>query len=417
MRRLAQTPRPGWQARVEADGFTFHTDGGPAGEEGGSYWNEGAAYAFTPAEADAIRDATERLHALCVYAARHVAARDELLDLFGIPPAWRPFVRASLARSDPSLYGRLDLSFDGAGPPRLLEYNADTPTTLIESAVVQWRWLADTHPGCDQFNTLHERMVARLRAISPKREGSRKPQGGFGEFAAVARAERRPGGAPVLHVSSVDDGGEDRQTARYVEDVAAQAGWEARFVAVAEVGWDARERRFVGLAGEPIRAWFKLYPWEWAAADAFGAHLPEQEDMLVLEPAWKMLLSNKALLAVLWRLFPGHPNLLAASFDEREVDGAHVAKPILSREGANVALRDGVGRTLAETAGPYGTARRVYQRAAPLFRAEGGAARRAGELDRGRRGGGDRRARGPQPDHHQREPGRAAPGRVRLGAT
>lgn len=354
MRRLAQTPRLGWQARVEADGFTFHTDGEPADEEGGSYWNEGAAYAFTPAEADAIRDATERLHALCVHAARHVAAHDELLDLFGIPPAWRGFVRASLARSDPSLYGRLDLAFDGAVPPRLLEYNADTPTTLIESAVVQWRWLADTHPDCDQFNTLHERMVARLRAIR-------------------AGVERWPGrDAPVLYVSSMDDGGEDRQTARYVEDVAAQAGWEARFVAVAEVGWSVRERCFVGLAGEPMRAWFKLYPWEWAATDTFGAHLPEQRDMLVLEPAWKMLLSNKALLAVLWRLFPGHPNLLAASFDERSMDGAHVAKPILSREGANVALRDGAGRTLAETAGPYGAARRVYQRAAPLFRAEGG---------------------------------------------
>ena len=83
-----------------------------------------------------------------------------------------------------------------------------------------------------------------------------------------------------------------------------------------------------------------------------------------------MLLSNKALLPVLWRLFPGHPNLLPASFDAADMDGAYMAKPTLSREGANIALRDGA-RTLAETGGSYGGARRVYQRAAPLFQAAG----------------------------------------------
>ena len=74
---------------------------------------------------------------------------------------------------------------------------------------------------------------------------------------------------------------------------------------------------------------------------------------------------------MLWRLFPGHPNLLAASLDERDMQGAYAAKPTLSREGANVALRDG-GRLVAETGGPYGAARRVYQERAPLFQAEGG---------------------------------------------
>ena len=355
MHRVAQAPRPGWQARVEAVGLTFHTDGVPLaaapGEQGGSYWNEAAVYVLTPAEADAIHDATAALHGLCVQAAHHVAERDDLLDLFGIPAAWRGFVRASLRRGDPSLYGRLDLAYDGAGPPRLLEYNADTPTSLIESAAAQWHWLADTHPGAGQFNPLHERLIARLRAI-----GAGAPLPGTA--------------APVLHVSSVDDGGEDQQTARYIQDVATQAGWDTRFVALADVGWSGQDRRFVDLQGEPIRAWFKLYPWEWAAQDAFGAHLPGQ-NLLVLEPAWKMLLSNKALLPVLWRLFPGHPNLLPASFDKAEMRGLYVAKPTLSREGANVALRDGA-RTLAETGGPYAGARRVYQQAAPLFQADGG---------------------------------------------
>ena len=354
MRRVAQRPRPGWQARVEAVGLTFHTDGGPPGvmqgEEGGSYWNEAAAYVLSPAEADTIRDATAVLHELCLRAAHHVAERDDLLDLFGIPAAWRGFVRASLRRGDPSLYGRLDLAYDGAGPPRLLEYNADTPTSLIETAVVQWHWLADTHPGQDQFNPLHERRTARLQAIK-------------------AVTQQVGTAAPILHVSSVAGGGEDQQTAFYIMDAAIQAGWDARFLALADVGWSGRDHCFVGLRGERIRAWFKLYPWEWAAQDAFGAHMPGQ-DMLVLEPAWKMLLSNKALLPVLWRLFPGHPNLLPASFDEADMHGPYVAKPVLSREGANITLSDGT-RTLAQTGGSYGDARRVFQQAAPLFQEDG----------------------------------------------
>lgn len=137
----------------------------------------------------------------------------------------------SLARlrarvAPPLLHGRLDLAHDGAGPPRLLECNADTPTGLIESAAAPWRWLADTHPGADQFNPPHGRLVARLRAIR-----------------AVAR---QPGMAvPVLHVSSVDDGGENRQTARHIQDVATQAGWDARSVALADVGCSGQDRCFV----------------------------------------------------------------------------------------------------------------------------------------------------------------------------
>ena len=232
----------------------------------------------------------------------------------------------------------------------MLEYNADTPTSLIETAVVQWHWLAETHPGQDQFNPLHERLVARLQAIK-------------------AAMQQAGAAAPILHVSSVADGGEDQQTACYIMDAAIQAGWDARFLALADVGWSGRDHCFVGIRGERIRAWFKLYPWEWAAQDAFGAHMPGQ-DMLVLEPAWKMLLSNKVLLPVLWRLFPGHPNLLPASFDEADMHGRYVAKPALSREGANITLSDGA-RTLAQTGGSYGDARRVFQQAASLFQ-EGG---------------------------------------------
>ncbi|MEI9864538.1 MAG: glutathionylspermidine synthase family protein [Limisphaerales bacterium] len=66
----------------------------------------------------------------------------------------------SWERDDFSLYGRFDLSFDGITPPKLLEYNADTPTALVEGRpFAQWFWLQETHPEADQFNSIHERLI------------------------------------------------------------------------------------------------------------------------------------------------------------------------------------------------------------------------------------------------------------------
>lgn len=56
-----------------------------------------------------------------------------------------------------------------------------------------------------------------------------------------------------------------------------------------------------------------------------------------MEPLWKSILSNKGLMPLLWRFFPGHPNLLASWFDGEKPQIAagesYVRKPIYSREG------------------------------------------------------------------------------------
>src|SRR5205085_76745 len=81
---------------------------------------------------------------------------------------------------------------------------------------------------------------------------------------------------------------------------------------------------------------FKLYPWEWTMADKFGPCVQGCPTSW-FEPPWKMLLSNKAMLAVIWSRYPDHENLLPTFFES--VDG-YVRKPILGREGANI-QRDG----------------------------------------------------------------------------
>lgn len=65
----------------------------------------------------------------------------------------------------PAIYGRFDLAYDGIHPPKLLEYNADTPTALLEASVVQWYWLQDVFPKDDQFNSIHEHLVAKWKEL------------------------------------------------------------------------------------------------------------------------------------------------------------------------------------------------------------------------------------------------------------
>src|SRR5678816_2699482 len=131
MQREAVPPRPGWQGRLEQLGFDYYIMDGKA------YWTEQACYAFTSDEIDQLEAATDTLHALCLKAVEHVVG-NKLWERMRIPPAWGDYITTVWRRTDPTLVGRFDLAYDGKGPPKLLEYNADTPTALYEAAVVQW---------------------------------------------------------------------------------------------------------------------------------------------------------------------------------------------------------------------------------------------------------------------------------------
>src|SRR5687768_7328950 len=136
MRRVKVTPRSDWQARVESVGLTFHT------LDGETYWDESAAYEFSAREIDEIERATNELHELCLKAAQHIIDAN-LFSLLAIPSEAIPYILNSWERDDFSLYGRFDLAYSPGESPKLLEYNADTPTALVEAAVAQWYWLQD----------------------------------------------------------------------------------------------------------------------------------------------------------------------------------------------------------------------------------------------------------------------------------
>lgn len=350
MQRIPTDPRPEWRRTVEAQGLVFSTTRHPDGREV-PYWCESAYYSLTVDEVDALEKATVELHRLCLAAVEHVIEADGFAR-FGITDERvSSAIRRSWREQPPSVYGRFDLAYDGSGgPPKLLEYNADTPTGLLESAICQWYWLRDTHPSADQWNSLHERLVDAWRQ---------------------AAKTLAPGPLHVAHTAA-DTSGEEAMTAAYLAETAQQAGLEVLTLPIEQIGWQHRQGRFVDLELRPMRTVFKLYPWEWLVTDAFGAHAVEQlatepsaSRTQWIEPIWKMLLSNKALLAVLWELFPGHPNLLPAYLDgPRDLD-RHVAKPLLGREGEAIRIT-GAGRDSIRQPGGRGTERWCHQQYTPL---------------------------------------------------
>lgn len=337
MERLSLVPRADWQARAEAVGFTWHHDSGER------YWDESAAYALSLTEVEEGLEApTAELHQMCLDLVDEASKSERLMALLEIPEASRDYVADSWARREPSLYGRFDFAYDGTGPAKLYEYNADTPTSVFETAVFQWLWLEDgiasgvLPPDADQFNSLHEKLIDRFRTIFP--------EGGF------------------VHFSSDPEFVEDRQTVRFLEDLARQAGLDPKFVAIDQIGLNA-DGRFVDDENWLIQAMFKLYPWEQMLRDDYAEPLPKA-DVTVLEPAWKALLSNKGLLPLLWERHQGHPNLLASFFESdpahATLGDAYVRKPLFSREGANISIVEGASREEGLDAG-YGEGRHIRQ--------------------------------------------------------
>lgn len=341
MQRIACDERPDWKSKAEAAGFRFHTISGER------YWDERAYYAFTLEQIERdIEAPTAELDAMCRELVARAVADERMLRVLRIPERFWTFIAASWKRNDPSLYGRFDFSYDGKGPAKLLEYNADTPTSVFETAAFQWMWLEDakalqiTPNDADQYNSLHERLIEGWKEI------------GHGDH---------------LHLAGAIDDPEDGGTLAYLEDTARQAGLGTTLLAMDSIG-RTQKGAFVDLADKPIALLFKLYPWEWMFREQFGAYLAGSA-VRWLEPPWKAILSNKGILPLLWAMFPRHPNLLPAYFDDdpkaAELGDSFVRKPLYSREGSNVTIMVG-GQAVDQDQGPYGEEGFVRQAVATL---------------------------------------------------
>jgi glutathionylspermidine synthase len=329
--RITLDPRPNWQKRVEGHGLHFHT------LRGEPYWDETAAYQLSSYEVDSLELATNTLHQMCLDLVQEVID-ERMFGLFLIPKNFEERVIRSWEEKEPSIYGRFDLAYDGVGAPKLLEYNADTPTSLLEASVIQWFWLKDIDERGDQFNSIHERLMDAWKAL---REQDDRP----------------------IHFAAQEGVIEDYCTVEYLRDTAIQSGFDTDYLDVEQIGWNAPHNQFIDASNLPIHRCFKLYPWEWLVREDFGVHMLQSPTKWV-EPPWKMILSCKSILPLLYERYPESPYLLPASFEPLE-GGNHVRKPVHAREGSNITLTIH-GKVQQQTLGPYTDCPFIYQQLAPM---------------------------------------------------
>ncbi|OCX66952.1 hypothetical protein BFP70_03785 [Thioclava sp. SK-1] len=364
MHKVTLPEREGWRAKAEELGFTF------ADMHGEPYWDESSAYQFTLREIeDDLEDPATELHSMCREAVARIVTDEQLMTKLGIPQQHMDLVANSWSRGEPELYGRFDFAYDGTGPAKLLEYNADTPTSLYESASFQWSWLEDQlaadvlRDGDDQFNGIHEALIERFKALFD------------------------PG--TDLHFTAAAGNPEDYGTVEALGWAARAADLGAHYTDLEKIGI-SKDGQFLDDQDRVIGILFKLYPWEDLLRDDYGDNVAGA-GCLMLEPAWKAVVSNKGLLPVLWEMFEGHPNLLPAFFEAdiaeamaghatgpdafdraRDVLSAgHVSKPIFSREGAGVKIIEHGTQTEASTNQDYAQYPRIVQGYAPLTEFDG----------------------------------------------
>ena len=341
MKRVIFPERSGLRETAQEHGYTYDSVNGIPS------WEETACYLFTLEQIERDLEApAEEIERLCFELLERAMRNEKVFKQLGIPEAYWDYVAESWQRQDKHLYGRMDFSYDGQGDAKLLEYNADTPTTLYEAAIFQWVWLqqnivaGELPDTADQFAEIHEGLVAAFAQM---------------------------GVDDVLHLACLTEIEDDRETTIYIEECAQEAGLETNFLGMRDIGIDA-EGHFTDLDDRVITSLFKLYPWEWLMDETFGASMAASSAQFI-EPPWKTVLSNKGLLPLLWEMFEGHPNLLPAFFDH-DVQGKtlstdYVRKPLLSRRGENIS-RIPKNTTIAP-AGVDGTQPRyIFQEYHPL---------------------------------------------------
>ncbi|MGZ5279838.1 MAG: glutathionylspermidine synthase family protein, partial [Pseudobdellovibrionaceae bacterium] len=228
MQRLKITPRADQKSKLESFGYLFES-------EQDFYWNESACYSFSKKEINEIENATNALQEICAEAVQTVIDRDwfSRLDL-----TFREaeLAKASWDQDELSLYGRFDLTWDLKSPPKMLEYNADTPTSVFEASILQWDWLGQCQPSKDQFNSLHEKLKTRWPQVVRNKDEK-------------------------VYFLCLQGNAEEITQTEYLRDVAHQAGLRTEFLFLEDLGWDDQKKLFIDLEENPVRQAFKLYPW------------------------------------------------------------------------------------------------------------------------------------------------------------
>ncbi|WJJ54645.1 glutathionylspermidine synthase group 1-like protein [Acinetobacter phage AB1I1M-1] len=299
----------------QLEGIGFNYWNAPSGPEKLPYWQEGVVYGFAEHEIDQIQQTTQELHDMSIEMVDQVVTSGDYPEYFKLTEMEKSLIETSWKRNDPTLYGRFDLAYGVDGSLKMFEYNGDTPVSILECSVAQWNYI-------EQMKSLPEELRIQYNMIDETLSDTWKKY-------------FEPG--TLLHFAS--SGGfrhEDFGNLVYIMDNALRSGMNVKEIQMQDIGLmnDNGNKSFVDLQNQEMKNIFKLYPWEWMTEEEFGKQV-NYTNTQWLEPAWKMLLSNKSMLIKLWEMFENHPNLLPSFITERR-SGTWAKKAIHGREGSNI---------------------------------------------------------------------------------
>ena len=329
--------RENWEQVIQSHGITFSITQEEYEETGefNHYWNEFATYVFTNEEIDAIEQATLDCHDMALETVEFMieeASKKESPFRFVLPEntlssydgiidyikySFDEYKKGNPKFSD--LYGRFDFVYSGGDSPiKMLEYNADTPTGLLESSVEQWFWINELFPDYGQFNLIHEMLIDELSSLKRQLNGN------------------------IFHgaYSNYDVTGEELLTTMYILDCAQQAGWDVdpsvSLISLETIQANDDYTGFLDHNGNSLKNFFKLYPWEDLLAEDFGPIIYENKLGGIIEPVWKTFISTKAFPAAMYHLFPESEYVLESYVNDDGGMEEYVKKALYGREGDNI---------------------------------------------------------------------------------
>jgi len=348
--------------QLEELGFTWHTD-----SDNSKYISESLVQ-ITTDEAQAYYNAANELYDMYVQAAEYVIENNLFFEL-GIPFNLIDAIKKSWENDVHwHIYGRFDLAGGiDEKPIKLLEFNADTPTSLFETALLQWALLKENAMDeSKQFNSVYEAIQQNFKRVITL-------------FDDTELFDKRYDGWKILF-SSIYGNEEEEATTRLLQQIATDAGFNTGFEYLENVKFD--ENGIFDRDDNQYEYWFKLYPWEDIAVDepelaTILTNIMQNQSAIILNPAYTLLFQSKGMLKILYDLFPDSPYLLKTSFEPLE-GVKHVEKSVFGREGANIKIFSADKKLLNQQDGPYGNYKKVYQEYVELNMDESGAKYQAG---------------------------------------
>ncbi|WP_368868638.1 bifunctional glutathionylspermidine amidase/synthase [Proteus penneri] len=309
------------------------------------------------AEQELIR-ASNEMHLMYLHATEKVLKDDNLLRLFDIPEVLWPRIRLSWQnRRHQMITGRLDFCMDERGV-KVYEYNADSASCHTEAGLIIEKWA--------QKGGIKEGFNPGERLLD-----------------ALADAWKHCDAKPFVHILQDDDSEEDYH-ALFMQQSLTQAGYHSKILrGLDELHWNSRGQ-LIDADKRIVECVWKTWAWETAleqlreeseqqALIPIRTGHPEGEvrlvdvllrpEITVFEPLWTLIPSNKAILPILWQLFPDNPYLLDTDFTvtPRLEQSGYAIKPIAGRCGSNIGLVDHKENVLDETYGQFDHQENIYQ--------------------------------------------------------